>query len=42
MTIHIQYLQMQTSETLSEIVIRNLRKLAHNYGFIRADVFFKM
>ena len=43
MTIQIQYLQMTESESLSEIVTRNLQKLAHKYQFlIRAHVFFKM
>lgn len=43
MTIHIQYLQMPTSESLSTIVTRNLRKLAHKYEFlISCDVTFKL
>lgn len=43
MTVNIQYLQMPTSESLSEIMTRNLQKLAHKYQFlIRADVFFKL
>ena len=42
MTINMQYVQMQESESLSEIVTRNLQKIAHKYQFIiRADVFFK-
>lgn len=43
MTIHMQYVAMPESETLSAIVTRNLQKLAHKYQFvIRADVFFKL
>ncbi len=43
MTIHMQYVDMPESETLSVIVTRNLQKLAHKYQFvIRADVFFKL
>ena len=43
MNIHIQYLQMPTSESLSEIVTRNLRKLSHKYKFIiRGEVTFKL
>lgn len=43
MTINIQYVHMPESESLSEIVTRNLQKLAHKYEFlIRADVFFKL
>lgn len=43
MTINIQYQQMPTSESLSEIVTRKLKKLAHKYEFlIRADVTFKL
>ncbi len=42
MTIHFQYVHMPESESLSEIVTRNLQKLAHKYeSVIRADVFFK-
>lgn len=42
MTINMQYVQMPESESLSEIVTRNLQKMAHKYQFvIRADVFFK-
>ncbi len=43
MTIHMQYVQMQESDSLSRIVTRNLQKLSHKYDFvIRADVFFKL
>ena len=43
MTIHMQYVDMSESETLSVIVTRNLSKLAHKYQFvIRADIFFKL
>lgn len=43
MTINIQYQNMPTSESLNEIVSRNLEKLAHKFQFlIRADVLFKM
>ncbi len=43
MTIHMQYVQMPESESLSRIVTRNLQKLSHKYDFvIRADVFFKL
>lgn len=43
MTINFQYVQMPESESLSEIVTRNLQKMAHKYQFvIRADVFFKL
>ncbi|MGB3149768.1 MAG: HPF/RaiA family ribosome-associated protein [Maribacter sp.] len=43
MTINMQYIRMPESESLSEIVTRNLQKLAHKYQFvIRADVFFKL
>jgi len=43
MTINIQYQQMPTSETLSEIVTDKLKKLEQKYQFlIRADVTFKM
>lgn len=43
MTINIQYVHMPESESLSEIVTRNLQKLSHKYQFIiRADVFFKL
>ena len=43
MTISIQYLQMPTSESLSEMTTRNLEKLAHKYKFlIRSDVTFKL
>lgn len=42
MIIQMQYIHMPESESLSEIVTRNLRKLAHKYDFIiRAEVFFK-
>ncbi len=41
--IHIQYQQMAESESLSEILTRNLRKLAHRYQFlIRANAIFKL
>ncbi len=43
MTVNMQYVQMPESESLSEIVNRNLEKLAHKYQFvIRAEVFFKL
>ena len=43
MTINIQYQDMPTSETLSNIVSNKLKKLAHKYDFvIRADVTFKL
>ena len=43
MTINMQYVHMPESESLSEIVNRNLEKLAHKYQFIiRANVFFKL
>ncbi|WP_047414636.1 ribosome hibernation-promoting factor, HPF/YfiA family [Cellulophaga sp. Hel_I_12] len=43
MTINIQYQDMPTSESLNEIVTRNLNKLAHKFQFlIRADVLFKV
>ena len=43
MTINIQYQDMPTSESLNEIVSRNLDKLAHKFPFlIRAEVLFKM
>jgi len=43
MTINIQYQDMATSESLNEIVTRNLIKLAHKFQFlIRADVLFKV
>jgi len=43
MNINMQYVQMPESESLSEIVTRNLQKMSHKYQFvIRADVFFKL
>lgn len=43
MMIHIQYLQMPESDSLSDIVTKNLRKLAHKNQFlIRANVTFKL
>ncbi len=43
MTINMQYVQMPESESLNNIVTRNLQKLSHKYDFIiRADVFFKL
>lgn len=43
MTINIQYQDMPTSESLNEIVTRNLNKLSHKFQFlIRADVLFKV
>lgn len=43
MTIHFQYLHMPESNSLSEIVTRNLQKLGNKYQFIiRAEVFFKL
>lgn len=43
MTINMQYVRMPESKSLSAIVNRNLKKLAHKYQFIiRAEVFFKL
>ncbi|KAA2219794.1 MULTISPECIES: HPF/RaiA family ribosome-associated protein [Maribacter] len=43
MTVNIQYIDMPESESLSEIVTRNLKKLAHKYQFIiRGDIYFKL
>ncbi|TLP77284.1 HPF/RaiA family ribosome-associated protein [Maribacter sp. ACAM166] len=43
MIVHIQYIQMPTSESLSAIVSQNLEKVANKYQFvIRADVTFKL
>ncbi|TDS16815.1 putative sigma-54 modulation protein [Maribacter caenipelagi] len=43
MTVNFQYLHMPESNSLSEIVTRNLQKLQHKYQFIiRAEVFFKL
>ncbi|HZJ19271.1 MAG TPA: HPF/RaiA family ribosome-associated protein [Pricia sp.] len=43
MTLHFQYVHMPPSESLSEIVTRNLRKLSHKYQFImRGEVTFKL
>jgi ribosomal subunit interface protein len=43
MTVHIHYLHMQTSESLSEIITLNLEKLANKYPFIiRGDVSIKL
>jgi len=43
MTVHIQYLHMQTSESLIEIITLNLEKLANKYPFIlRGDVSIKL
>ncbi|UWX54488.1 HPF/RaiA family ribosome-associated protein [Maribacter litopenaei] len=43
MTVNIQYIDMPESESLSEIVTRNLQKLAHKYQFIiRGDIYFKL
>lgn len=43
MIIHIEYRKMQVSESLSEIITRNLRKLSHKYPFvIRARVTLKL
>jgi len=43
MTINIQYVQMPTSESLSDIVSHKLEKLGKKYDWIiNADVFFKL
>lgn len=43
MTIHMQYIHMPESDSLSEIVTRNLKKLEHKYQFIiGAEVCFKI
>lgn len=43
MTIQIQYQHMSTSESLSELVSRNLQKLGNKYQFVfRAQVLFKL
>lgn len=43
MTVDIQYVQMPVSESLSEIVTKNLKKLESKYqSIIRANVFFKL
>ncbi len=43
MTINIQYVQMPTSESMSEIVSNKLRKLEKKFEWIiSADVFFKL
>ena len=43
MTINIQYVQMPTSESLSNIVTSKLEKLGKKYDWIiNADVFFKL
>ncbi|QAA80509.1 ribosome-associated translation inhibitor RaiA [Aequorivita sp. H23M31] len=43
MTIHIQYVKMPTSESMSEYVEKRLQKIADKYDWIiRAEVSFKM
>jgi ribosomal subunit interface protein len=43
MTIHIQYVKMKTSESMSTYVTRKLQKIIKKYEWvIRTDVFFKM
>lgn len=43
MTINIQYVQMPTSESMSEIISNKLRKLEKKFEWIiSADVFFKL
>ncbi|WP_276391589.1 ribosome hibernation-promoting factor, HPF/YfiA family [Eudoraea chungangensis] len=43
MTINIQYVQMPTSDSMSDIVIAKLQKLEKKYDWlIKADVFFKL
>ncbi len=43
MTINIQYVKIQTSESMSAYVTEKLQKLNKNYDWlIRADVFFKV
>ncbi|MFC5048072.1 ribosome hibernation-promoting factor, HPF/YfiA family [Aquimarina hainanensis] len=42
MTINIQYVQMATSDTMSEFITKKLEKLGERYDWIiKADVFFK-
>lgn len=43
MTIHIQYVKMKTSESMSAYVTKKLQRIAKKYEWIvRVDVFFKM
>ncbi|WP_298477072.1 ribosome-associated translation inhibitor RaiA [uncultured Maribacter sp.] len=43
MTIDIQYVQMPTSESMSNFVTEKLKKIASKYDWlIRAEVFFKL
>ncbi|MDX1462271.1 MAG: ribosome-associated translation inhibitor RaiA [Marinirhabdus sp.] len=43
MTIHIQFVKMKTSESMSSYVTQKLQKLAKKYHWlIRAEVFFKL
>lgn len=43
MEINVQFIKMQTSETMESFAIKKLNKLAKRYDFlIRADVFYKL